>query len=264
MVMGSMGSISIPYASSPDYIFHYQLNLSQLYKTLFKNDYSHEHTQSFIYRNNMQMNSSNTFHEVPKRKHRNTPFLFFLMGMVVCLFLFFSPAQKLLIVPAIVLVLAAIVYFIYLVYINVRNSRTGKDVINGIPDNKRIAYENHPAVRFATSTQRYTRIFNVIFIITIIALLCTLFISSQVSEVKVNFLEPSVPLLFAALLTWLFSIIAGQPLIRDQDIRFAEQYAIQTKTGQWRKITHNRIITWSVWGIGTAIIPLLTISALVM
>jgi Ca2+/Na+ antiporter len=209
------------------------------------------------------MNSYNSSRTTPTRKAPNAPFLFFLIGMVVCLFLFFSPAQKLLIMPVIVLFVAVMIYFVYLVYVTARNSKAQKDIINSIPENERTAYTNHPATQFATSPQRYTKVFNIIFFISVAASLCTLFASSQTSESGVSFLGLRVILLLITLLAWLLSIIAGQPLIRDHDIRFTEQYAIQTKTGAWRKISHNQIITWSVWVIGTAILPVLAISIFV-
>jgi hypothetical protein len=200
----------------------------------------------------------------PAQKTRSTPFILFLVGMVGCLFLFFSPAQKLLIVPVIVLFVWTIAYFVYLVSSALRNAKTEKDIINKIPESERSAYGSHPASHFMASSQRYTKVFNTIFIISAILLFGIVIASPQMTDSGAIFLGLRVLLFFITLLAWILSITAGLPLIRDQDIRFTEQYAIQTRTGAWQKIQHNRIITWGVWIIGAVAIPLLAISILIM
>jgi hypothetical protein len=114
------------------------------------------------------------------------------------------------------------------------------------------------------SAQRYTKVFNIIFIISTVLLLGIVIALPQMIESGATLLGLRVLLFFTTLLAWILSITAGLPLIRDQDIRFTEQYAIQSRTGAWQKIQHNRIITWSVWIIGAVAIPLLAISILVM
>jgi hypothetical protein len=200
----------------------------------------------------------------PALKTRSTPFILFLVGMVGCLFLFFSPAQKLLILPVIALFVGVIAYFVYLISSALRNAKTEKDIINKIPEGERSAYGSHPATHFMASAQRYTKVFNIIFIISTVLLLGIVIALPQMIESGATLLGLRVLLFFTTLLAWILSITAGLPLIRDQDIRFTEQYAIQSRTGAWQKIQHNRIITWSVWIIGAVAIPLLAISILVM
>lgn len=189
--------------------------------------------------------------------------------VVVVVLVFFllmvSSHTGLLLLPIALFFFLGIPYLIYNIIKNSSNASQERTVLSKPTEEEQQQLLSHPAANFQTGSQKYSRAFNVSFVILLLpfAYLAFLFSISPVENeelARVSYVFFGILFGVVESVVGLLSFIAGYPRIHNHEYRMAEQYAMQTKTGAWKRIRNNRIWSWVVWGTSASLMPALLIA----
>jgi hypothetical protein len=192
--------------------------------------------------------------------------------VVTVVFVFFllmvSSHTGLLLLPIALFCFLGIPYLIYNIIKNSTNTQKELLSLPKLTEEEQQQLLAHPAANFQTDSQKYSRAFNVSFII-ILALLILLFIfiaafpSENPGLKGIAYIAFGLLFVIVASGAGLLSFISGYPRIHNHEYSMAEQYAMQTKTGAWKRIRNNRIWSWAVWGVSASLMPIFVILYLI-
>jgi hypothetical protein len=183
---------------------------------------------------------------------------------VIFFLLMVSSHTGLLLLPIALFFFLGIPFLIYNILKNSSNTRRELTLLPNLTEEERRNLLAHPAAHFQTDSQKYSRVFNVSFVILLIPFIYLAFLFSILPAENEELARVSY--IFSAILfgivesgVGLLSFIAGYPRIHNHEYRMVEQYAMQTKTGAWKRIRNNRIWSWVIWGASASLLPLLII-----